>query len=146
MRLTPYTNNLEVRIYDKLPVYAVDIRNDVFVKEQGFTEEFDDNDRNAIHLVGFYDNRSVATSRVIKISDNRYLIGRIAVRKAYRGKGFGQQIVIAAEKEVKNLLGKEIFIHAQEQAKEFYLKLGYTPIGEPDEEEGCPHQMLHKVL
>ncbi len=137
---------MEIRVFEKLPVYAVDIRNEVFVKEQGFSEEFDTEDRQAIHLVGFCEDRSVATARILKIDDRRYLVGRIAVRKAYRGKGYGQQIVTAAEDAVKVLHGEEIYIHAQSHALEFYEKLGYEPIGEPDIEEGCPHQMVFKAV
>ena len=37
---------MQVKIYDELPLEAKKIREDVFVKEQGFNEEFDivDND------------------------------------------------------------------------------------------------------
>ncbi len=137
---------MEIKYYNKLPVYAVDIRNEVFVKEQGFTEEFDSDDKTAIHIVGFTDDRSVATCRIIKQSDNDYLIGRIAVRKAFRGRGLGAEIVSAAENVIKTMGGKRIYIHSQLQAATFYEKIGYTKTGETDEEEGCPHCMMKKDI
>lgn len=137
---------MEIKVYEKLPVYAVDIRNEVFVKEQGFLEEFDEIDKNALHLVGFHDNRSVATCRIFPKSESSYLIGRIAVRKAYRKCGFGSEIINAAETIINAAGGKTVYIHAQKRAVSFYEKLGYFPIGDPDEEEGCPHQMLCKEI
>ncbi len=135
-----------VRIFPKLPVYAVDIREQVFVKEQGFKEEFDGDDKTALHLVGFFDGKSVATSRIIKKDDGSYIIGRIAVRAEYRQRGFGAKIVKAAEEVIENAGGKLIFIHSQERASEFYEKIGYTKTGERDFEEGCPHVMMKKEL
>ena len=137
---------MEIKIFEKLPVYSVDIRNEVFVKEQGFCEEFDEADKIATHLVGFENDRSAATCRIIKRDDNSFLIGRIAVRKSFRERGYGSEIVRAAEEYIKSLNGSLIYIHAQIRAMEFYKKLGYLPIGEPDEDEGCPHQMMFRKI
>lgn len=145
-RLTRFTNNLNIQIFHKLPVYAVDIRNEVFVKEQGFKEEFDAADETAAHIVGFVDGRSVATSRIIRQADGSYMIGRIAVRKEFRKLGLGAEIIAASEELIAEAGGKIIFIHAQLQAVPFYEKQGYSPTGEADEDEGCPHLMLIKKL
>ena len=146
MPLTPSTNNLKIEVFDQLPIYAVDIRNEVFVKEQGFQEEFDEADETALHIVGFIDNISVATSRIIKHPDETYMIGRIAVRKSYRGLGLGAEIIKAAEKIISERGGRTVYIHAQTRVVPFYEKQGYFPIGFSDEEEGCPHEMLKKHL
>lgn len=137
---------MEIRIFEKLPVYAVDIRNEVFVKEQGFYDEFDSEDKGAIHLVGFVGDRSVATSRIVYRIGIGYFITRIAVRKAYRGNGYGAMIVAAAEEIIKKLGGNEILIHSQEQAAGFYERIGYSRTGETDSEQGCPHCMMKKAL
>ncbi len=137
---------MEIRVFEQLPNEAVEIRNEVFVNEQGFQEEFDELDKTATHLVGFYDNKSVATCRIIRKSESAYLIGRIAVRKSLRGGGLGSEIIRSAENIIKTGGGKTIYIHAQTRAIVFYKKLGYFPIGDPDEEEGCPHQMLFKKI
>lgn len=124
----------------------MEIRNEVFVAEQGFKEEFDANDEISTHIVGFLDSKSVATSRIIQNPDGSFLIGRIAVRKDYRKKGLGAEIIEFSEKLIKEMGGKVIYIHAQLQAKGFYQRLGYSPFGEEDEDEGCPHQMMKKIL
>lgn len=140
---------MEIKIFDKLPVYAVDIRMEVFVKEQGFSKdlELDENEGKATHLVGFINGNMAATSRFF-FDENRnaYLISRIAVKKEYRGKGLGAEIVKAAEKEIIRLGGKRTVIHAQLRVKEFYETLGYTAYGDIDLEEGVEHIMMEKNL
>jgi predicted GNAT family N-acyltransferase len=49
----------------------------------------------------------------------------------------------------KNLLGKgfqKIILHARIQVFEFYIRLGYTPVGEPFQEVGIPHQRMQKTI
>lgn len=124
---------MEIKIYDKLPVYAVEIRMQVFVKEQGFSKELelDEFESIATHLVGFENDRMVATARYFfDTSRDSYLISRIAVMKEYRGKGAGAEIVKAAEKEIVKKGGKSAVIHAQMQAKGFYESIGYTSYGD----------------
>ncbi len=137
---------MTVKVYDKLPEEAKAIRIEVFVDEQGFTEEFDSADFTAIHLVGFIDDKAVATSRIIKNSDTDYMIGRIAVLKSHRKSGLGAKIVYSAENVIKERGGSIALIHAQMQAVPFYEKIGYTLTGETDVEEGCPHAMMSKKL
>ena len=144
--LIRFTNSLDIKIYSKLPVYAVDIRNEVFVKEQGFREEFDGDDKKALHLVGFIGEKSVATSRILRMEDGSFIIGRIAVRKQYRKQGLGAKIIDVAENAIRKMNGKYVYIHAQRHAVPFYEKQGYIPTGEKDFEEGCEHWMLKKDL
>ncbi len=137
---------MEIRIFNSLPEEAKRIRTEVFVEEQGFREEFDSEDKIAIHLVGFDGSNAVATSRIIKRNDGSYIIGRIAVSKEYRKSGLGAKIIKASEKYISEVGGKLIYIHSQLQAQVFYEKQGYSPIGAQDEEEGCPHQMMFKEI
>lgn len=137
---------MDIKVFYQLPEDAANIRVEVFVDEQGFSEEFDSDDKNAIHFVGYIDGKAVAASRVLTLGDNKYLIGRIAVIKVFRGKGFGSLIVKAAEEHIKSIGGKTILIHSQLQAADFYEKLGYVKTGETDIEEGCPHCMMMKHI
>ncbi len=137
---------MEIKVFHRLPEDAANIRVEVFVDEQGFSEEFDSDDLNAIHFVGYIDGKAVATSRVLTLGDSKYLIGRIAVLKVFRGKGLGSLIVKAAEEHIKSIGGKSISIHSQMRAAEFYEKIGYTKTGEFDEEEGFPHCMMVKYI
>ena len=142
----PFTNKLEIKVFNTLPDEAVDIRIEVFVDEQEFREEFDTADNIATHLVGFIDNKSVATARIIPQDDGSFMIGRVAVRKNCRKLGLGAKIIAEAEKVIKTLNGKSIYIHSQLQAVPFYEKQGYIPTGEKDFEEDCEHWMLKKDI
>ena len=140
---------MEIKVYDKLPTYAADIRVKVFVDEQGFSKdlEFDEFEEKATHIVGFCHGNFAATSRFYYHEGfNAYLIGRIAVLKEHRGKGLGGEIVTAAEEEIKKLGGTRTVIHAQLRVKEFYESLGYSAFGEVDLEEGVEHIMMQKNL
>ncbi len=57
---------MSICVYDSLPDEAVEIRENVFVKEQGFEKEFDEIDEKAIHLVMFgeHSHKPVATCRI----------------------------------------------------------------------------------
>ena len=130
------------------PQQAIDVRIEVFVKEQGFRDEFDDIDDIAMHFVAFDDTeRPIGTCRVFVSDDAKvYLLGRLAVVKEYRTKGLGSQIVEAAEDYVRSVGGKEIRLHAQCRVSGFYEKIGYTSYGEIEEEEGCPHIWMKKEV
>ncbi len=140
---------MEIIVYDHLPESARELRTEVFVHEQGFSEEleFDEYEDKATHLVGFFDGKPAATSRFyFHEKYDAYLIGRIVVRKELRGKNLGGKIVTAAENEIINLGGKRTVIHAQLRAKGFYENLGYTTFGDIDLEEGVEHIMMQKDL
>lgn len=140
---------MEIKVFDKLPTYSVDIRMRVFVKEQGFSKdlELDEFEKVAKHLVGFAEGKMAATSRYFYSEKHKaYLISRIAVLKEYRGKGLGGEIVKAAEEKIKEDGGKTAVIHAQLRVKDFYESLGYKAYGEVDLEEGVEHIMMKKEL
>ncbi|MBQ4317390.1 MAG: GNAT family N-acetyltransferase [Clostridia bacterium] len=137
---------MRIEVFTFLPDDAKSIRIEVFVIEQGFTEEFDTDDERAIHFVGYVDDNAIATCRVLSNGDGSYFIGRIAVRQEYRKKNFGAQIVNRAEEYIKANGGHTIYIHSQEQAVPFYTKIGYKDTGKRDFEEGCPHRMLIKQI
>lgn len=138
---------MEVKKFEKLPVYAADIRDRVFVKEQGFSREleFDGNETRATHIVAFVDNRHAATARFyFEETKSSYLIGRIAVLPAYRKQGLGSVVVTACEEEIKLLGGTSAVIHSQLRAKGFYESLRYSPCSEIDVEEGVEHIWMKK--
>ena len=137
--------SIEYREYDTLPKMARQIREKVFVEEQGFQEEFDTVDEFATHILAFDGEDAIATGRFFK-QDNYYLIGRIAVLKNYRGQNIGRDMIRFAEKSIKGIGGKEIRIHAQASAQGFYAKLGYEPFGEYDYDESCKHIWMKKVI
>ena len=118
-----------IKTYDNLPQDAINIRNKVFVEEQGFENEFDDMDSSSVHIVIYEKNSSeekvngmepIATCRFYMDTDGLYLIGRIAVIKEKRGENIGAFLIETAEKQIEKLGGKKFKIHAQCRVKGFY--------------------------
>lgn len=131
---------------NELPKEARKIRETVFVKEQGFKEEFDSTDNISTHLVAFDGDKEAGTCRYYKDEKGDYFLGRLAVMKEYRSKGVGAALVKAAEKSISSKDGKVLKLHSQLQARKFYEKQGYKPYGESDFDEGCPHIWMSKNL
>lgn len=138
---------MEFKLFDTLPQEAVMIRETVFVKEQGFQEEFDEVDAGAKHLVLFDGDTPVATCRFFEdLKMDAYVIGRIAVMKSYRGKRLGSDIMKEAERHILKAGGKKVCLHAQKRVEMFYRGLGYHSCGREDSDEGCPHVWMEKCL
>lgn len=128
---------------------AKDIREKVFVEEQGFQNEFDDLDKKSQHIVIYETDyfEPIATCRYYE-SDlkGEYIVGRVAVIKGFRGKGIGSILLKNVEREVKKLNGTSISAHAQCKAIGFYNSLGYKEYGEIEDDEGVPHIWMKKDL
>ncbi len=139
---------MTVKIYNKIPDEAKEIREEVFVKEQGFKSEFDKIDDTAIHFVLFDDKENaMAVCRVFSdSSQNEYHLGRLAVRKECRGRHIGEEILKEAEKYVKSQNGKAVLLSAQVRVSDFYAKQGYEKFGDVYYDEYCPHVMMKKKL
>lgn len=138
---------MEIRKFDYLPDDARAIRQSVFVDEQGFEVEFDDTDDKAVHLVGYDKGKPAAVCRFFYDDEHSFcMIGRIAVVKELRGKHLGEQMVLAAEKFIKETGGKKASLSAQLRASGFYEKLGYTKSGSEYYDEYCPHVLMSKEL
>ena len=87
-----------IKIYDEIPEEAKTIREAVFIKEQGFKDEFDEIDDVAKHVLLFEGDIPVGTCRFFFSEErNCYVIGRIAVRKEFRGKRYGEKMLQGAE-------------------------------------------------
>lgn len=135
-------------IYEGIPDCAKEIRQKVFVEEQGFQDEFDETDRAAAHIVLFdEDDLPVATCRIFQDeAAGSFLLGRLAVIKEYRGKNIGSAVLREAERYVQQKNGKYISLHAQCRAADFYRKSGFAEFGDIEDEQGCPHVWMRKYL
>ena len=136
-----------IQIYDKLPEAAKRIREEVFMKEQGFQDEFDSLDAISRHVVIEVDGIPAGTCRFYQgETPSTWVIGRVAVSQAYRGRHLGSLLIEAAEKDASQKQAERMILHAQCTAAPFYEKLGYKGFGEVDEDEGCPHIWMKKDL
>lgn len=116
------------------------VRKAVFIDEQKVPEEIemDEYDKEAVFANLYEDEVIKATARYVVIN-GEHLIGRVAVLKEERGRGFGEGVmsIIMDEIFAKNV--HEIHIHAQITAEPFYKKLGFQRYGEEYDEAGIPH-------
>lgn len=136
-----------IKEYNYLPEEARNIRSEVFVKEQGFIEEFDVIDDIAKHIVIYEREQPISTCRIyFNIKKQSYVIGRIAVIKEWRGKNIGQRMLISAEDNIKRDGGKSAMLSAQVRAVGFYEKQGYKKQGVAYLDEECLHIWMNKNL
>ena len=137
----------KIVVYHIMPKEAAKIREEVFIREQGFDCEFDETDGKATHLLLAVEGDPEGTCRFFPgKAAGEYLMGRLAVRREYRGRGLGAELIAGAEREIRQKGGTAVVLHAQQQARAFYEKQGYSAYGDGDMEEGCPHVWMRKQL
>ncbi len=140
-------STIRIKHCPSLPDEAREIRIEVFVKEQGFIEEFDAIDSASIHFVAFDGETAVGTCRVFKTEGAAsYTLGRLAVRKSHRGQGIGKELLVAAENYAREMKSPTLILHAQCAAQRFYEKCGFAAYGSIDYEQDCPHSWMKKAL
>jgi predicted GNAT family N-acyltransferase len=137
---------IKVRIvdYDEFINQIRNIRDDVFCREQGIPQdiEFDSFDSAAIHSIVFDEDIEIGTGRML--SDGH--IGRIAVKRQYRGKGIGKMIMQSLIDQAINMQFPEVWLSSQYHAKGFYKKLGFIETGEIFQEANIDHIKMKKKL
>ena len=123
---------MHTKTYTNLPQEAKEIRIEVFMKEQGFENEFDDIDDIAYHLIIWEGEKAIANARLYQDDKqkNSYIIGRLAVLKEYRKCHIGTKLMNLLEEKVKALSGEKISLFAQCRARAFYESLGYKASGD----------------
>ena len=136
------------KVFTNLPEEAKFIRTTVFVDEQHFVDEFEDNENTAIHIVMYVNDQPVGTSRIIyQEKHSCYVIGRFALIKEYRNKGLGLELMKFTEQEIINRFGHiQVGISSQRQAQGFYEKSGYIATNETYLDQYCPHVWMIKNL
>lgn len=140
-------SKMNIKITDYLSEEARRIRQEVFVKEQGFQNEFDEIDSVAKHLVLFDDEKPIACCRYFKGNEKGdYVVGRIAVNKEYRGMQLGRRLLEETEKQVIEFGGKQLSLSAQVRVRSFYEKLGFVAHGDTYMDEFCEHVHMVKDL
>ena len=138
---------MDIKIFNTIVPEARDIREAVFIREQGFANEYDEIDETAKHIVIYDGEKAVATCRIFWCDkENSHHVGRIAVLKEYRGTGLGRLIMSEAEKLTKSLGGKTLKLGGQLRAAGFYDKIGYERCGKEYLDEGYPHIPFVKYL
>lgn len=122
------------------------IRKTVFVDEQGVDKE-DEYDRFDIYgapalFAVLYDGDDYAGTARLIINEEGYKIGRVAVLKKYRGKGYGDVLVRTLVAKAFSMGAKEVLVHSQLQVIPFYEKIGFVVCGEELIDSGILHKPM----
>lgn len=133
---------------DKQRNDAYQVRKEVFVEEQGVPVELeiDELEEEAIHFVGYEEEQPVAASRM-RFVDTYAKMERICVKKEWRGKGLGKELLLAMEDAARKHDYQQAKLHAQVHAKAFYQSLGYIVLSDKEfMDAGIPHVAMVKSL
>ena len=135
---------------------ALSVRRAVFIEEQQVSEdeEIDEHDRdggwvgNVVQMTGYLDGKPVVTGRMMAdtTSDADAHIGRVAVLKELRGKGYGKQLMLALHDASRKRGFRRLRLGAQLHAIPFYESLGYTVSGDVFLDAGIEHRRMDLLL
>lgn len=125
MRIEKF-NNTNTELFDQ----AFKIREEVFIGELKIDPslEYKDEDESAHYLFFDEKDKPFATARFRETSEG-YKIERFAVIKTHRNKGFGK-IILNVLLEDLIPLNETIYLNAQIEAVDFYLRNGFKTIGD----------------
>lgn len=128
---------------------ATAIRRQVFIEEQHIPAdmEWDAADTSCLHALAR--NRfglPLATGRLLEHVPGVAKIGRMAVLRPMRGTQIGRQVLDALMAEAKKQGYREVLLHAQLSAENFYLRAGLQRRGQPFEEAGIGHVEMVRAL
>ena len=84
------------------------VRTAVFMEEQGYKNEFDDHDAEAVHLCIYDGEEGIATARSYRNSEGVWVLGRVAVLRERRGQRLGSRAVQELEEYLHTLGAREI--------------------------------------
>ena len=121
------------------------VRVEVFVREQGVPPELerDEEDRAATHVLARDPSgTAIGTGRIT--ASGR--IGRMAVRRGWRGRGVGDAMLRALLDHARASGLAEVRLHAQAPAIGFYAARGFVPSGGRFQEAGIEHQAMWMPL
>lgn len=125
------------------------LRNEIFIVEQECPYlDCDDKDLNSYHLFLRENGEIVSYLRILEkgVSYDEISIGRVAVKKSYRGKGISRKMMLKAIEFIENNLSENtIKIQAQAYLLDFYSSLGFKAVSEEYLEDNIPHiDMIYK--
>lgn len=121
----------------------IQLRLEVFVVEQDCVyQDLDDKDQAAYHLFLRDGDEIAAVLRILpeNVSYDEMAIGRVIVKRSYRGQKLGKTMMKKAMKFILNDLCKnKIRLSGQAYLTDFYEGLGFKKVSEEYLEDGIEH-------
>lgn len=121
------------------------VRRQVFIEEQHVPEdmEWDEYDITSQHVLALDKNgQPVGTGRLK--SDGQ--IGRMAVIRQWRNNGIGTAMLQKILQLAEDANIKQLYLHAQTSAIEFYHRHGFIADSEEYMEAGIPHRTMTMIV
>jgi predicted GNAT family N-acyltransferase len=121
----------------------------VFCDEQGVPREaeVDAYDDVARHAVAVAPGGVVVGTLRLMSSGPLVKVGRVAVDRAWRGRGIASELLDRAMEYAQGIRAEELRLAAQVAAEGLYRKAGYRPVGRPFTEAGIEHVwMVREVV
>lgn len=142
----------EIKAFEALTVFELydilKLRSEIFVVEQNCVYlDLDGKDKVALHLMGVYDGKIVAHSRLFQpgISFDSASIGRVTVDANYRDRKWGHDLMRESIAGIAKHFGEsQITIGAQLYLKKFYESHGFVQTSEMYLEDDIPHIEMQK--
>ncbi len=135
------------KTFDQLSVHELysilRLRSEVFVVEQNCVfQDMDNKDQIALHVIGTFDNKIVACTRLFQPNDyyDFASIGRVVIAEKYRDRKWGNLLMQYSINEIeKHFNTKQITIGAQLYLKKFYENQGFIQTNDVYLEDGIEH-------
>ncbi len=126
---------------DRLKAFIV--RGIVFVEEQGvrYDEEIDGLEGESVHVLAEWEGEPVAAAR-LRFPEGWAKLERIAVRRAWRGRGLGHGLVEFLLAEARRRGHRRFRLHAQAHLTGYYARHGFVVAGDRFDEAGIPHHLM----
>ncbi|MCD6205785.1 MAG: GNAT family N-acetyltransferase [Candidatus Marinimicrobia bacterium] len=119
------------------------VRGIVFIDEQEvpYSIEMDEHEYSALHILGEIENEPIAAGRLRFMNDWAKL-ERIAVRKEYRNRGYGHQLVDYMLSVARTRGYHKFRMHAQAHLRDYYGKHGFKVVGDLFKEADIDHYLM----
>jgi predicted GNAT family N-acyltransferase len=126
----------------KLLSTALEIRTIVFIEGQNVPSELEHDglENESTHYLLYVEEQAVGTAR-LRITEKGIKLERFAILEAHRNKGYGE-IILKKVLEDARIHGDHIYLHAQADAVNFYLRNGFKITSSPFSEAGIIHYIM----
>ncbi len=127
-------------------IEEIKIRHDIFIKEENisFKDEFVVFEENYQSYLILLKNKIIGTFRLKLFEEQkRIYIQRFAIKKRYRNKGYGSQVLQYLIKYIKHFYNPiTICLHSQYRYRNLYLKYNFKCVGKPFYEAKIKHILM----
>jgi predicted GNAT family N-acyltransferase len=104
-------------------------------------------DNDALHILALDNGVPIGTVRLVyPPAIAKFKLGRLAVRKNWRGMGIAQMLEAELDAAAREFGATHIYAGSQVPVRRFYERCGYEAVGDEFLDEGQPHIMMVKAL